>query len=117
MYYIGRLDPISNRVGWLRTFEIDDDDTSETIDLTGASIVAEVRDPRTGAIVISATTANGQITIDDTGVFTINAPLSPSGPLIRAGEYEVGVTATINGVPVQLIIGTLPILDGVVTQL
>ena len=116
MYFIGTLAPISNRTGWLADFEIDDADVGGPVDITGASIVVEVRDLDTGWIALSATTGNGKITILDTGVFRVNDPLGETQQ-VRAGTYEVGATITLNGESRQLIIGTLPILDGVVSQL
>jgi hypothetical protein len=116
MYFIGALDPISNKTGWIADYELDDADTGAALDLAGASIVMEVRDPATGCIVLSATTGNGKITIVDAGVFRVNVPAGETQGL-RAGTYEVGAALTINGESRQLIIGTLPVLDGVVTQL
>ncbi len=116
MYFVGALDPISNKTGWLADFELDDADAGGPIDLTGASIVVEARDPFRGMIVLSATTTNGWITITDTGVFRVNVPPSETQK-VCAGTYEVGATITLNGESRQLIIGTLPIMDGVVTQL
>lgn len=116
MYFAGTLDPISNKTGWLADFEIDDADVGGAIDITGGSIVVEVRDPHSGIICLSATTANGKITIVDTGVFEVN--IAPAETCrLRAGTYEVGATITLNGESRQLIIGTLPVMDGVVTQL
>ncbi len=116
MYYVGALDPISNKTGWLADFELDDAGTGAALDLAGASIVMEVRDPATGCIVLSATTGNGKIIIVDTGVFRVNVPASET-QTVRAGTYEVGAALTLNGESRQLIIGTLPVLDGIVTQL
>lgn len=116
MYFVGALDPMSNKTGWLADFEIDDADTGAPVDLKGASIVVEARDPATGCIVLSATTANGRIAITDTGTFRVNVAAGETHCL-GAGTYEVGATITLNGESRQLIIGTLPVMDGVVSQL
>ena len=116
MYFIGALDPISNRTGWLHDFALDDADAGTPVDITGASIVIEVRDPHSGWIALCATTRNGKIAIVDAGVFRVSVDPSDT-QLLRAGTYEVGATITLNGESRQLIIGTLPVLDGVVTQL
>jgi len=116
MYFVGALDPVSNKAGWMADYELDDADTGEAIDIAGASIVVEARDPATGRIVLSATTSNGLVTIVDTGVFRVNVPARET-QRVRAGTYEVGATITLNGESRQLIIGTLPVMDGVVTQL
>lgn len=116
MYYVGSLGPISNKTGWRAEYEIDDADTGAPIDLAGASIVIEARDECTGWIAISATTGNGKITIVDTGVFQVNVPPAET-QCLHAGTYVVGATITLNGESRQLIIGTLPVMDGVVSQL
>ncbi len=116
MYFVGTLDPISNKAGWRADFELDDADAGGPIDIGGASIVIEVRDPRSGLLALSATTGNGKVTILDTGVFEIDVAPAETQRL-GAGTYEVGATITLNGESRQLIIGTLPIMDGVVTQL
>ncbi len=116
MYFVGSLDPISNKTGWLADVELDDADAGGPIDFAGASIVVEARDPFSGTVVLSATTSNGKVTITDTGVFRVNVPPSETR-FVHAGTYEVGATITLNGESRQLIIGTLPVMDGVVTQL
>ena len=116
MYFVGALDPMSNKAGWLADFELDDADTGSPIDLTGASIVVEARDPMTGCIVLSASTANCKVAIVGTGVFRINLPPGETH-CVCPGTYEVGATITLNGESRQLIIGTLPVMDGVVSQL
>ena len=115
MYFLGTLDAMSNKAGWLAEFELDDADTGSPIDLAGAAIVVEARDPLTGCIVLSATTANGRIAIADTGVFRVDVPPGETQRL-GAGTYEVGAAITLNGESRQLIIGTLPVLDGIVSQ-
>ncbi|HEX2653568.1 MAG TPA: hypothetical protein VHN11_07955 [Xanthobacteraceae bacterium] len=115
MHFSGILDPVSNREDWVQLIEVMDEDTGESIDISGASIVVEVRDPISDRIVISATTANGAIGIIDTGAFQISIGKS----LLRclpAKNYEIGATITINDETRQLILGTLPIADGIVTQ-
>ena len=99
----------------MQDFELEDSDTGSPIDLAGSSIVVEARDEYR-CVVLSATTGNGKITIIDTGVFRINVPPAETQAL-RSGSYEVGATITINGESRQLIIGTIPVMDGVVTQL
>src|SRR4051794_32552835 len=115
MYFSGTLDSASNRAGWVQIIEIQDEDTGDAIDISGASIIVEVRDPISRYIVISATTDNGSVTIVDTGVFQISVDPSVMR-CIQAKAYEIGATITINGETRQLIVGTLPIVDGIVTR-
>lgn len=113
--YVGTLPPVSTRAGWSIVREVVDDDTDESIDLTGATIAFEVRDQRDGAIVLSATTGNGKVTVTDTGVFQVNFPASEMREL-EPGIFDVGCTVQMpDEEPQQFILGTLPVLDGVVT--
>lgn len=115
MYFIGALDPFSTKAGWKTIIEVADTDTGDDINLTGARIVCEVRDRKSGAIVLSGSTDNGKITIIDIGFFQINFPTTDTVNL-AASTYDVGVKlTTAGGDDVQLIIGSIPILDGVVT--
>src|SRR5262245_13551802 len=113
--YIGALDPVSNRADWRVTREIVDDDTDELVDIAGASIVFEVRDQNGWAPILSASTSNGKVTIVDSGTFTVAFPASDMRQLC-AGIYDVGCTITVAGEVHQFIIGTVTVLDGVVSQ-
>jgi len=112
--YIGSFDPVSNRAGQEFIFEAIDDETDEPVDLSSADIVLEIRDPASRSTVLSATTANGKVTAIDTGTFRASFSSADMRALC-AKQYEVGCTITNgDGGPVQFIIGTLPVLDGVV---
>jgi hypothetical protein len=112
--YFGTFPAASNRQSWSRSFEVVDADTDADIDLSGASIVFEIRDPRNLLTILSATTTNGKAVISDIGVFTVSFSLSDMQTLYPL-TYEVGCAVTINGETMQYIIGTLPILDGIVS--
>lgn len=112
--YVGTFPAASNRQSWTKTFEVVDEDTNSDLDLTGASIVFEIRDPRNHLSILSATTTNGKVSIIDTGVFTVSFSLSDMQTLYPL-TYEVGCTVTINGETMQYIVGTLPVLDGIVS--
>ena len=109
----GKLDPTSNREGWSLTVEIDDENNNP-IDLTGASITVNIRDPRYRAIVLCGSTANGAVTILSTGVFQVSFTAAQFRPF-RPDTYEVGVVLVQNRVTVQLVIGLLPVVDGIMS--
>lgn len=114
--YQGTLPPRSNKAGWALVVEVLDDDTDEDVDISAATIVLELRDPRTGTITLSATTSNGRVTIGDTGFFTATFTATNMKTLC-AQTYEIGCTiSNASSEPQQLIIGTVPILDGIVSQ-
>jgi len=112
--FLGTLDPASNRADWELTVQFTDSETGEALDISGASIVVEVRDRRSGAILITASTANASVSIVDTGMFQISVPVEQMR-LVRADTHEVGGTYTLNAATKQFAIGLLPVLDGIVT--
>lgn len=113
--YLGSLPPASNKAGWTFIAEVVDDDTDELVDLSEASIVFEVREQDGRSTVLSATSDNGKISIVETGVFQAAFTATEMRTLCRK-TYEVGCTIT-NGdeEPTQFIIGTVPVLDGIVS--
>lgn len=119
--YRGTLDEESNKATWTDDVEVTDEEGT-LIDLTDAVIVLEVRAKRaiddydtniTNAI-LSATTANGKITLQGTGVFRFSFTKSEMNTLC-AGTYDIGVTVERDGETDQVLIGQLPLLDGIVT--
>jgi hypothetical protein len=101
-----KLGAVSTREDYSESWQaLDDDGTA--IDLTGATIVYEFRDPttrvRTAAIV----------EIDGT-VFTASIPVATMrGFCVK--DHDVGCTITIDSVTTQFFIGTIPVIDGVTT--
>lgn len=108
-----KFNPYSNREIFSESWNALDDDGTE-IDLTGADIVFCARDPEGGSPVLNASTAAGNITIS-TVTFTVEFTEAQMRTLC-AKEYDVGCTIDRTGDgPVQFFVGTLPIVDGVVT--
>src|SRR5689334_13981783 len=112
--FIGTLDPASTRADWEYTVAFVDSDTDEPLDLAGAALLLELRDRASGAVVVSASLANGRVSAIDTGVFRI-AVAAADMRALRADTYEVGGVFALNGATRQFMIGLLPVLDGVVT--
>lgn len=109
----GALGPVSNRAGFSMFVELLDDDTGNAVDLTGASIVFEVSDE--GSAVLSATTDNSKVTVVDTGIFKVEFT-SDEMRALYAKTYLVGCTVSNpDSEPQQIIIGSLPVLDGIVS--
>lgn len=113
--YVGSFPPVSTRADLTLTFSVEDDDTGDAVDLTGALIVIEARYPRSSSIAFTATTSNGKVTITDTGEFRLDIAAAEMSAL-PSGTYDIGCTIARDGETRQLVIGTLPVLDGVVTQ-
>jgi hypothetical protein len=109
----GKLDPISNREDWTYVIEVDDEN-GDPIDLTGASITVNIRDPRYRTTVLTGSTTDGTITVLATGVFQIAFTAAQLQPC-RPDTYEIGVVLVQNGATIQLAIGLLPVVDGIMS--
>jgi hypothetical protein len=110
----GSLAATSNREDCKIVVAAEDATTGDAFDLTGATIACELRDRETRAIVLSATTANGGVTFLD--AFTVEIAFARATMQgLAEGHYDIGCTVTLNGETRQVILGTLPVLDGVVT--
>jgi len=112
MYFNGTLDPVTNQEDWSYVIEIDDADTDEPIDLTGAAMSLNVRDTQYRAVVISGSIADGTLSVIDTGVVQIRVPSTKMQTLVPT-VYDVGLVISMNGSVQQLIVGRLPVQDGV----
>lgn len=117
----------SNASDWIDTVELRSEDDASLIDLTGWSVTMQVW-PSTyrgagtnggwsgwngGTPVLEATTANGKVTVPSTGVIQWTVRASELADL-PAGTYEVGLTMTKSPDTVQILIGQLPIVNGVI---
>lgn len=113
--YIASLEAVSTREDWTVPVEVTDPDTDDAIDITDAEITLSVRDKKTKVQLLTATVGSG-ITIDDgpAGMFSWTFTASQMGALCE-GVHEVGVVIEVNSVKTQLLIGTVPVLDGIVT--
>ena len=113
--YTGTLPPASNRGAYRQLFQLYDDETEQGLDLAGAAVVLELR--RTGCAqpALSATVANGRIVLGaEAGVFEVAIAAGDMRSL-AAETYGAGITVTLNGETTQYFIGTLPVLDGIVS--
>ena len=108
----GSFGTLSNKETYVQDVQaFDDDDT--LLDLTGATIVFEVRDKQSKVVVLSATTDNGKVVIATT-TFTVTFSTTDTGTLCPK-EYDLGCTIEISGVTTQLFAGTIFVVDGIVT--
>lgn len=113
--YAGTLDPVSNRQTWVVNYELTDAETDELIDLSGVDeITVCIRDPQSQSAILTATKTGGEIVISDTGVFTWTFSATDMRTL-DPKTYEVGCTLEDNDETIQLLIGMLPVYDGIVT--
>lgn len=114
--YEARFEPVSNRADWSQPFEIVDEDTGETVtDLTGLSVLVEVREPGTCYARLSASIDNGKITDQGGGVLEWLFPRSDMTGLCPQ-SYEIGITLERDDFTTQYLIGIVPIVDGIVSR-
>jgi hypothetical protein len=101
----------TNNADWKTQFQFTDADSGELIDFTGAMIEIEVKD-FDGSQKIEATTDNGKIVIQSTGIFELDIPASEMANL-RPGSYKIGGRYVLSGETVSLFTGTISVIDGV----
>jgi hypothetical protein len=101
----------TNNADWKTQFEFTDAETGDLIDFTGATIEIEVRD-FDGCQKIEATTGNGMITIQETGIFELDVPVS-SMACLCPGTYQIGGVYSLNEETISLFTGSLAIISGV----
>lgn len=112
--YTAQLKPVSNRADWIETIELIDDDTGQIItDLSDVTVNVEVREASCRSRVLIGSSDDGHVTYPGNGIIQWMFSRSEMSAL-TADIYEIGVTVTRNGFTEQELIGSLPIVDGVV---
>lgn len=112
--FTGQVDAISNKATWRsKVYELVDEDDDTTTDLTEVSdldIVVTIADQLTGCIRATASIDNGKVTIPGPGFQWQFEDTDLSS--LCAGNYRLGVKVTIDGFIVDLIDGTVAVLEG-----
>jgi hypothetical protein len=112
---IGTLAPASTRGVWSEDKQLVDVETGEAVSLADIDeITLAVRDPDSQALKLSGTLTGGEIELLDDLTFRWTFPAERMRSL-SAKSYGVGVTFEIDGETVQVLIGSLPVLDGIVS--
>lgn len=115
MAYQGVLESVTNREDWVVPVEVTDPDSGDPIDITAATITLAVRDQKTKTQALEATVGDG-ITITDGPGGTFQWAFTESQMHgLCATTYDVGLVIEINAVKTQLFVGTVPVLDGIVS--
>jgi hypothetical protein len=113
--YIGTLKTGSNRATYTEAFQVYDDEDSEGLDLTDATITVAIRRPNCSTPELTLTNDDGvEITDSDEGHFELTITATQMRTLC-AMTYECGITIEQNDETTQYLIGKLPVLDGVVS--
>lgn len=101
----------TNNADWKTQFQFTDGDTGDLIDFTGASIEIDVKDAD-GCLRIQASTTNGKITIQSTGIFELDVDDSEMANLCP-GSYLIGGVYSLGSDTISLFTGSLSIASGV----
>lgn len=110
--YEGSLGKVSNREDWTQTIACVDDDGGD-VNIASATIRLAVRKKGDSSPTLTAANNDG-ITISSPNFTFAFSPDDLGG--LCPGQYEVGCTIEISSVTTQLIVGTVTIVDGVVTS-
>lgn len=110
--YKGSLGEVSTREDWIQAVDVVDEN-GDDVTITGATIRLAVR--KKGDTAPSLTAEDGDGITISTPTFTWSFDPDDMGGLCP-GQYEVGVTIEISGETTQLIVGTVTIVDGIVTS-
>ena len=104
----------SNQASWVFIGMVTDLE-DQPIDISACSMVFAIREKRRHGPMLVASTANGKITYPSLGVFRWFFTEAEMNGLC-AGTYDTGLTLTNDDgtQTVQLSVGSLPIVDGVV---
>jgi hypothetical protein len=112
---IAPLPAVSNRADWIDAYKLLDDETGHPIDLSDATeITVEIRDRETRSPQFSATLSGGTVEHIETGIFQWSFSLSQMRSLCPK-TYDVGLTILKDEITTQILIGTLPVYDGIVS--
>lgn len=130
MYY-GHISTASNRADWDEACQVIDYDTGDPIDISLCRITMTVRklerNPnyyRDGyydyaampvGVVLTGSTDTGEITLPQLGTFEWLFDYTRMSQLFQ-GEYEIGIRISQDGRTVQLIVGTVKVIEGIDTQ-
>ena len=111
----GTLPPVSNKADWIEEYELYDDETDETLDIsTAEEITVSIRDPKTESVELTASLSGGAITHIETGVFEFVFTVAQMRGLCPK-IYDVGMTILKDDITTQILIGYLPVSDGIVS--
>lgn len=104
----------TNSADWSQAVQLIDDQTGLPFD--GASIEFSLEvDDRGGAPVLRGSTTDGVIERPEPSIIQWSFPVSQMRALCAGNTYRVGCTATDEGGTIQLFVGTLSLINGVVS--
>lgn len=114
--YLGTLPAVSNRATYIADVEIVSDDTGDAYDISAATeITIAIREQGQRSPILIGTMTGGEITLPSSNVLRWTFSRDQMATLCNQ-TYDVGVTIEFSDETEQIIIATLPVLDGVVSR-
>lgn len=104
-------DEATNNADWRRTFQFEDAENGDLIDLSDSYIEVEIKDIE-GCKRIEASTANGKLNILALGTFEV-VVLASEMKALQPGSYALGGLFRRDDETVSLFTGSMTIIDGV----
>jgi hypothetical protein len=110
------LPAISNQATWSDTVELIDKDTGDPMDLGDVTeITLKLRDKDSGSTVLSGSLTGGEIATvgdDADGTFQFTFSASTMSAICSSKTYEIGILVTTVTETDQVVLGTIPVLEG-----
>lgn len=111
--FTGTLPPVSHHADWpdSHAFELYDDQTDATIDLTTASdITLTIHDPLTCCDVLKASLSDSGITLQGTQTFIPSTWTADKMAALCPRTYGIHCEAVIDGKTIEVFDGSLPVI-------
>ncbi|MEY9239183.1 hypothetical protein ABIF68_006802 [Bradyrhizobium japonicum] len=112
--YTGYFATASNRGDWSEAIVLTDAESGDVIDISACRVTLTVRDDN-GRNVLKASTDDGSITLPDLGTFQWDFSDDQMSGLCP-GAYGVGVRISQDDRTVQLVIGSVNVMEGIDDQ-
>lgn len=110
--FFARLDPLAVGSDWYLTIQMQEAETGDPLDLTGIKFTVAVQKFREGKPDLVGSSEDGHISNPETGFIVIEF-LGETTKKLSIGEYKVGLKAERSGFTETIILGTLPVIEGV----
>jgi hypothetical protein len=113
-----RFRPVSNQSDWATPMQFNDKASGTPIDITGEDVpnsfvLALQLAGASNGPALTGSTATGELTLPSLGILQVFFPAARMQAL-APGSYDVGLTVT-NGInTAQILLGRLPIVNGIV---
>jgi hypothetical protein len=109
--YTGSLGTVSNRQDWSQAIDVVDEN-GDDVTITSASISLAVRKKNDSSPSLEASVGSGITIVSPRFTFAFTDTQMRG---LDPGTYDVGCTVEIAGTVDQLIVGTVVVVDGIVT--